>query len=321
VDGLIPELQSILVLGKPHSGKSWFTEQLAVCVASGIKFLNEFEVKQRSVVIYDEDTPSNTFKRRIDRLARGIGRNISDLAIDAHTNEGFLLTNSTNRNLLISLVKALDNPLVIIDSLVKITGSKDIDKTKEGSSISALWNQIRDTGATVIIVHHMTLKKEARIYDMDVTHLSLGSTQLVAGCDTDISIFSTSTDEFTIKPHGRRDMLRVNHPFAVRLIEDKEQTWAKLIMLEEPPRLPSGDAKSIFLLFNDTSSLTVEKISKRTQKGLSEIDIRLALKELVEEKVIVSDNEAHNRFIYQLNLDFNSTNALTTQYWDALRDK
>ena len=319
VKNLIPEIQTALILGKPHSMKSWLTEQLAVCVASGTSFLDEFDVIQREVIMYDEDSPTETFKQRMTRLAKGIGKDINELPIEAHSNEGFLLLDPVKRGELIEIVKTKNNPLVIIDSLGAVTKRKDIDKVKEGTGVTSAWSEIRDAGATVIICHHMTLKKESKITDVDVTHLALSSTMLIAGCDTDISVFSITPDEFIVKPHGRRSKLMIKHPFAVRIQEDERQTWAKLQLLEEAPTLPSEPAKSVFLLFLDREDLTVNELAKLVQRGLADNEIRQALKELKTEDVIISDNEAHNRFIYNLNPNFLSDYSLTTSYWEMLK--
>lgn len=322
VSGLIPENDLILILGKPSSGKSWITEQLAICIAAGKTFVGEFRVKTREVIMYDEDSPTNIFRRRMSRLARGYGLNIEDLPIEAHSNEGFLLFDDQKRHELIDKVRTMDRPVVMLDSLGKITERRNLNNTSEGTLAAACCNEIRDAGGTVFTVHHMSLKKEVDIRDLDTSRLALGNTMIVAGCDTDISIFNLASDEFIIKPHGKRTKLRVKEPFAVKIREDRRGTWARLILLEEAPNIPSDNAKAIFsLFFSDRGvGLTVESISNKIKKGLSNIDIRETLRELVNERVLVTDNKAHNKFFYIINPDFLNKNSLTTSYWDILRN-
>ena len=79
VNGLIPEGHTVLLLGQPHSGKSWFSEQLAVCIAGGRLFLGDegFTVQNGSVILIDEDTPTDTLEERLTRLAPALANSMA----------------------------------------------------------------------------------------------------------------------------------------------------------------------------------------------------------------------------------------------------
>ena len=51
VDGLIGAEHTVLLLGKPHNGKSWIANQLAVSAASGEKFSFGGIVKSQSALV------------------------------------------------------------------------------------------------------------------------------------------------------------------------------------------------------------------------------------------------------------------------------
>lgn len=322
VNGLIPQEHAILLLGRPHRGKSWLTEQLAVCVASGTPFLEEFEVAQKSVILIDEDSPTDVLKRRLRRLAKGIDKDIKDLPISISSLDGFILWNTTDMAILIGKIKERHNPLVIIDCLEKVMMGQKLDRTDAATKATSLWNELKVAGATVIIIHHMSLKKEVIDINQDTTALGLGNTMLVAGCDTALCIFSTPTGrtEFTVKPEERRIKLKVNHPFGVILKEDKQKTWARLAISEEAVKIPSANVAHLFPLFLDGEERTVKAISLNIKGDLSDNEIRDSLHELESENVLTRGREAHNCYIYKLNPDFSNSNSLTTSYWDALRE-
>ena len=330
VEGFIPENEIVLILGKPHNGKSWITEQMAVCVSAGVPYLQDMSVKKRQVIVVDEDSSNDVLARRMSQLARGIGKNIEELPITIHSMEGFLLTKSSDRKDLIQEISAYDNPLVLIDSLGKVTASSDLNRTSEAMKVSYLWNEIRDAGCTLVIVHHMSLKHDSLIFESDATPAALGNTMLIAGCDTAVCVFRPTTNsEFVIKPQERRTKLLVPSLFSVGLYEGGRgsTSWVRLNLFEESPKLPSDKAKLIFPLFMDMQKnlnprnqdgLTVKQISEKMQGALSEPDIREALKELELEKALHRGVEAHNRYKWVVNDDFLSKAHTTSPYWDEL---
>ncbi|MCD6567498.1 MAG: AAA family ATPase [Dehalococcoidia bacterium] len=245
VDGLIPEGHAVLLLGERHAGKAWLAEQLAVCVASGTRFLDAFNVCQQPVILIDEDSGTGSFKRRFYRLARGLDIDLAVLPLMCYSRCGFLLWDDSRRRWLINLVKQQKGkPLVIIDSMEKVMSEQEVDGADVKTQAGDFWHELRDAGATVLMVHQMSMKKKIHIEDWDVTRLALNSTMLVEGCDTAIVVFRapTTRTEFVIKPEGRKVRLKVNRPFSVVLQENERETWAKLVLLEDLIEL-SGEAE------------------------------------------------------------------------------
>jgi archaellum biogenesis ATPase FlaH len=247
VDGLIPKGHVVLLLGEAHSGKAWLAEQLAICVASGNSFLDRFEVQQQPVILVDEDSGTNSFKRRFYRLARGLDVDLSLVPLLCYSRCDFVLWDVHKRQWLRNLIKQQKGkPLVIIDSLERVMLGQDLYRTEAGAQVGQFWHELRDAGATLIMVHQISTKKRVSIEDWDITHLAPGCTMLVEGADMAICMFRapTARTEFIMKPIERRARLKICRPFSVVLQEDESETWAKLRVSEELPEL-SGKAVTI----------------------------------------------------------------------------
>jgi len=180
VDGLIPEGHLVLVVGHPGKGKSWWLSQMAVDVSQGKKHLTH-DVTQCSVIYIDEDTPWDVYEKRKMRLA--IGEYAEDLPIDDCSFRGFSLFRDTQT--LIDKIKILrlleKHVLVVIDCLGKVTAGADIDKGHVATGVMTCLTNIRNAGATVIVVHHISLKKKVTMEDTDAMSAVLNSTLLISG--------------------------------------------------------------------------------------------------------------------------------------------
>lgn len=143
VDGLIPEGHAVLLLGQPHSGKSWLVEQLALCIASGKRFLgNEgFPVQDGSVIIIDEDTPTDTLEEHINRLAAGTGVELGRIPLELHSMQGFLLHDAKHVGALRTDISLKRGPvLVVIDSLSGVMGGWNQNTTSDALKAASRWN-------------------------------------------------------------------------------------------------------------------------------------------------------------------------------------
>lgn len=251
VQGLIPKSHAILLLGQFHSGIVWLEAQLAVCVASGKKFLDEFQVERQPVILIDEESGTNSFIRRFYRLARGLEVDLTRIPLLCYSRCDFILWDTYKRKWLKDLIKQQrGSPLVIMHSLDKVMTHEKPNATGIGTRAGEFWHEVRDAGATVIMVHQTNIKSKTSIEDWDVTHLAAGCTMLVEGCDTAICTFRApvARTEFVIKPQERRVKLKVRRPFSIVLQEDESRSWAKLAVTEGLPELRSKNVKHISAL-------------------------------------------------------------------------
>lgn len=328
VDGLIPMGHAVLLLGQPHSCKSWLAEQLAVCVAAGRTFLcaEGFAITPGSVLLIDEDTPTDTLEERLDRLCSAYNLVKSDLPLTYLSMEGIMLDNDAQMQKLIDRINGMKPPvLVILDSLSSLMGGWNENNTKDAVKAALTWKELKKTGATVIIIHHMSLKKKGSYKEFDFTGKAMGNTQLIAKCDTAIGMWRIPPEVPTcavVKTKPRRTALTVTEPFAICLKEAEDKSWALLTISEEIPSEPSEVVRSIFPLFyQDGLELYTSEVIEKVKKDYSEKDIREALHELEKEEALIRDTEKgrEHRYKYKLNSDFVNPYWLTTGYWDELR--
>jgi len=301
VKGLIPENHIVLVAGQPGNGKSWWMAQLAIDAAEGEKHMGEFDIQQCNVIYIDEDTPTDVYEDRLSRMA--LGKSLNQLAIDRRSMTGFYLFQLGHRSNLVNDITQLGTQgkpvLVIIDCLVKVMAGKNLDSVAGASTVMSHLSELRDAGATVVIVHHISLKRPLNLNAIDVMGQVLNSTMLVSGTDTAFIIQRAPISDrtiFLIKPQPRRISLEVGELFAVELIEDDEKSIAVLLPLDEVPFVPSDDAKQLFQLFPDKSTeLTVKQIYENLQEDLPRTEIRAGLVELVQQKCLYKTIDPHDR--------------------------
>ena len=326
VDGFIAEGMTNLLLGMPHRGKSWFAEQLAVCVASGHNFLTEFPVEQGSVIFLDEDTPTSVLEWRLERLCSFLNEQLPSLPLDYRSMQGFQLDDVGDLSALKRDIAALSPPvLVIIDCLDSVVGNLDTNKTDGAKKAGQILNELKAIGATLLVLHHMSLKGEddEKVYDseVDFTKRAMGNTKIVANCDTAIGMWRVCeqpSNIFAVRVKPRRVLLDVPERFAIELAEYKDKGSAFLWHCGDVPRAPSDAAIEIFRLFyvNSGKPYTVKEVRHETGDLLSDRDTRNALKELDSENVLQMGKKKHNLYKYQLSPGFP---RIDTQYADALR--
>jgi hypothetical protein len=236
VHGLIPSGSSAVLMGRIHSGKAWFAEQLAVCVASGHDFLETFRVDQQHVILIDEDSGTTSFKRRFYRIARGLNVDLEKVPLECYSRCDFLLYDTERREWLRSLIKKQrGTPLVIVDNLERIMGGASVETSGPTSPLHSFCHELRDAGATMVVVHQTGARQQARVEDWDVRKEAEGFTVLVECFDLALAIFRAPTThtEFVVKPIPRESGMVVRRPFSVALDEDADETWARLSVVEE----------------------------------------------------------------------------------------
>ena len=240
VHGLIPTGSSIVLMGEVHSGKAWLAEQLAVSVASGHDFLDTFRVDQQHVILIDEDSGTASFKRRFSRLARGLNVDPDKASIECYSRCNFLLYDDERREWLRNLIKQQrGTPLVIIDNLERIMGGHEFDAEKSTTPLAEFCHELRDAGATLVVVHQTGARRQSRVEDWDVRKEAQGFTVIIECFDLGLALFRTPTanTQFVLKPIVRESPVSVSRPFTVALQEDADLTWARLSVVDELPEL------------------------------------------------------------------------------------
>ena len=326
-EGFMPDDHILLFIGKPHNGKSWFVESLGVAAAGGKPFLDTYRTKYKNVIIIDEDTPTNILEERLRRLAAGMGLLLDDIPIDRRSMQGFRLDDTSSMNSLKQDISQSSSPvLLIIDSLSSVQGRWDQNRTNGAIKIGEALNELKVAGATILVAHHISLKtKNEKSYgnSEDFTSQAMGNTQIVAKSDTAYGIWELPSKEhtrFVISTKPRRQSLQVTEPVCVELTEDRDKNWARLVFLDEIPRVQSDDALFIAPIFvQDQREVDFKAVCSTIGEILPHRRLTAALSELENEKVILRGTQKHNRYTYRINPDFHNDFSLSTSYWDELR--
>ncbi len=240
VHGLIPSGSSVVLMGELHSGKAWLAEQLAVSVASGHDFLDMFRVDRQHVILIDEDSGTASFKRRFSRLARGLSVDPDSAAIECYSRCNFLLYDDERREWLRNLIKQQrGTPLVIIDNLERIMGGHEFDAVKGSTPLADFCHELRNAGATLMVVHQTGARRQSKVEDWDVRKEAQGFTVLIECFDLGLAIFRapTATTQFVLKPIVRESPVSISRPFTIALREDPDLSWARLSVIEDLPEL------------------------------------------------------------------------------------
>lgn len=236
VHGLIPSGSSVVLMGELHSGKAWLAEELAISVASGHDFLDTFRVEQQHVILIDEDSGTASFKRRFERLARGLDVDLTQAPLECYSRCGFLLYDQERRQWLRDLTKKQrGTPLIIIDNLERIMGGARIGEGGSPSPLGEFFQELRDAGGTMLVVHQTGARRQTNVEDWDVRKEAEGFTVLIECFDLGLATFRapTAATQFVLKPIVRESPVTVSRPFTIALQEDMDLTWARLAVTDD----------------------------------------------------------------------------------------
>lgn len=311
VKDLIPERMITLLTGKPGSYKSWIMASLAINAANGESLFEAYPSERCDKIIYiDEDTPQSLYEQRLDDLALGA---IPE-AICQKPMTNFRLVDDPVREALCQEIKGLSaqgkKVLVLLDCLAKVADGLNIDRTDGAVKAMKHLSEIRETGATVVVTHHISIHRKGR--------QSMNNTQIKAGCDSIIQVEGLSIENkhfFSVYPEAKRVLLTT--PFAVKL-EGDSGYWAYMQKTDQFPVIPTDDEKLLFRLFPDTQTeWTVRDISESTGRDLPDNRIRDALDQLVKqgclERVIDPHDRSHAAY-YKLHSGFTQSGSIYKQY-------
>jgi hypothetical protein len=169
-----------LVSGPPKSCKTLLCEHLALCVASGVRWLGRFPTRRgRALVLPREDTPEET-ARRFDWLARGLGLDASQLDdwLRVEPERGFRFDDAADVAAMHELLADWKPALVIIDPLSEAHRRQENDAT-ELAPVMAAWAELCARHNTAITcIHHWRKPPEGGSHGRGVGARLRGSTRI-----------------------------------------------------------------------------------------------------------------------------------------------
>jgi archaellum biogenesis ATPase FlaH len=196
VEGLLPSCGLSVLAGKPKAGKSCLTRQLAVAVAQGSTFLGR-KTEQGAVFFLALEEKQSEVVGHF-RLLGLQGSDPVEVLCGSVQKQQALARLEEN-------LKSTENAkLVIIDPLFRFVNVKDCNEYVPVSDVlEGLLELARKYEVHILTAHHLK-KRETE----DVTDGALGSTAIVGGCDTFVSLKADAAGKRTVCTRQRygRDM-------------------------------------------------------------------------------------------------------------------
>jgi RecA-family ATPase len=159
IHGLIPKNACCLISGNPKTRKSWFVAEIMVSIATQTDAFGTFPTDkgQGGILMIQGEDSQTIIKERLEKIARvrGAGLHALNDSIAIVADHPFALDKDEDFQMLECYLKEKRPSVVVLDPLKRL-----IPNTDEGSSarmgplLSKLRQLQRDSGTTIILVHH-----------------------------------------------------------------------------------------------------------------------------------------------------------------------
>jgi phage/plasmid primase-like uncharacterized protein len=170
VEGLVAEQSKLSIVSSAKSFKTWTTINLAMCIAHGVPFLGRTTTRRR-VLYLNLELKSNTFKRRVQAIAKALGIQVErtwlvHLPLRGRT-AGVPVHELITR--ISGIARRLGIKVVVIDPLFKINTEGEENSSKDQT---ILMNEVdrltTEAGCTVILNDHSGKGNQSEKDPLDV---------------------------------------------------------------------------------------------------------------------------------------------------------
>jgi RecA-family ATPase len=219
VEGLVADGDRVMLYGEFGSFKSWVLPSLGLYIAAGRPWLGKFPIPQSKRVLYlDEEMHPRTLKRRIQRLARGMGLSSNQLPLQTLSRFGTRFDGPGVLRLLSDLTAVgFDPEVVIVETFRRVLRGNE----NEASDVAEFWRSLSPLakGRTVIISHHM--RKRSMMSSSNSRERASGSTDILAGADAALAIQRIGRDALVVECVKLREA-EEPEPFVVSLYDESQ---------------------------------------------------------------------------------------------------
>lgn len=155
VEGLLTVPSLTVLCGNGGSFKTFTALDLAVCVATGQKWL-DFPTKAGAVLIVDEESGTQRMLRRLGDCLRGHFLTDADIWFSSLSGFNFFTESAPEwANRLRLAIQGLNVKLVVIDALVDIMLTGDENRVSDVQLVLYTLRGIADQlGASILLLHH-----------------------------------------------------------------------------------------------------------------------------------------------------------------------
>lgn len=158
IDELLRRGETCNVIAESKVGKSWAVLSLAICVATGTKWLDRFRTTRGKVLILDNELHDETFDDRFRKLldALCIERSEVDDRIAIENLRGNLRDLNKLAKEILRDIQPGDFDLIILDALYRLLpeGCNENDSANMARLYNTLDQIAQLTGAAIVVIHH-----------------------------------------------------------------------------------------------------------------------------------------------------------------------
>lgn len=293
VEKLVPFQGITIISGAPGSYKTWLIWQMAINIAEGSMFLEQFACSQSAILVIDEENHLRQVKKRLHKLS-------ADATLPIHflTQQDFSALDNDAVSEVIRICKKNDINTIFIDSLVRISNS-DENNAQEMSRVFKAIKHFCQAGKTVIMTHHE--RKEGTNKGSAQARLR-GSSDISAAIDCHLSIKKSQKSNKIISVEQPK--LRIDEeiePFVISVINEGD--LVKFQYEGAPVNEKVYEIKSlIFDILSQpeneaglSKKVTIEKVRESMQIG--EKAVKDTLDEFIKEGVILTKNGVKKEII------------------------
>lgn len=158
----------------PQQWKTWLTQYMAICIATGEKVFGNFSTDKQNVMMVNEEDPEFDVKERLSLI---LGE-IKDLPVYVHAEKGIKLEGKTVTKL-IEEAKEKEIGVIIFDSL-SVIHNADENSAKEMGLVFEQMKRFSRKGITVIFTNHHRKKSMKKWEKDDIQEQTRGSTVINA---------------------------------------------------------------------------------------------------------------------------------------------
>ena len=217
----------IIIAGPPGVGKSWLGFSMALSIATGMPYLDEYATTQHPVLVIDEEGTEWGDQSRMALLLEGLGiGSVKDIPLYFAIGKDFKLDQTRGLNAVRRMIDRYQPKLVMIDSLARAhTGDENL--SKDMARFFGVTQKLkRHAGSAFMFIHHV---RKASILDSDDPgELIRGTSEIRAWVDTAF-VVKRGSEGNDMVVHNVKQRWREELPsFGVRLLKDIEGQWIKL---------------------------------------------------------------------------------------------
>jgi hypothetical protein len=293
VENIIPEQSVGLLAGLPQAHKTWVGLHLAYCVGTGNPFIGRFKVNKPSPVLYlsfEGNLP--TLKRRVRKIIYEDAPKVSVYSVNGSLlysgmssglNKSQENTQAGVANATLSSITQTANKegvkLIIIDTLRASFVGNENDSNDIANYLSRINKLQADTGASILLLHHIGKNSGENIDHHDPYKLARGSSAIAGSVDYMFGLqYSKNKSEpgvedvLVLSEAKNRDAPTILTDLEIHMIEENERVKFSSSFLESSKERKKGEIKEqiIHELLTSSEGLAKTIIIRKDSRVLRE---------------------------------------------------